>query len=695
MRLCQPIVAVVQRVLHVSLLLWATAALSASGEDPPLCGGAALLDRTVAGIFGGDAAAADLNGDERASSADVVAAVRLGESPPCPAASAGIVLDVDNRTGRQQVAVSLSGRRLGCDCEAEGSLTAFEQSFVCLGTDPLRCGEIGGLAPGEWLLEFRVDDPDRGQVQYRREQLIGATVPSRSVWTAFASVLVVDDPDNTGIGSLRNRLQLVRDAPKPALIRFDDEVFPAGELTLVPITFALTTLDSDRVTVDAIDALGLAGNRGVDAQQRAFGAFSISGARNHVIGLRLRGAGGEDRDLLRVFGVGADGNLLERLVVEGPASGDGIGIDDGAGDDFGATATVVRACEISGAADKGIKVTAGAFARIERSWIHDNLNGGIQATLGGHAAVVDSLVEDNAGIGGENGLAVQGLAEVDALSTLTVAGTVVRGNGGNGLSVRAFAAAVVDDSAFVANDTAGIRLFNDVGSAALAVVEGTALACNVLDGAVIVDDSLADLGGGPFASAGDNAFAYNGESGMGFDLRAVSSAPISAAFAQWDGCGAGVACDEAAVLATDVRDGGAGVSISPAVAPRGLGVPVVERVAPARGRAGELVRIFGAGFDAVAGYGEGGCEGAAVANGCAPVRGNCVTIDGEPAEVVAVTPTMVVARWPFTCLEPVALRISVARVDRPATSAPVVVCGAGSAVESADGAGAIAAEARE
>jgi hypothetical protein len=642
------------------------------------CGGATLVAEVVAGIFGRDAAAADVNRDERLGAADLVAAAQFGDPPSCPQAPALLQLDVDNRSGARVLQVALRGTRLGCDCLAGDLATSFAQTFTCLGPEPRRCGHIGGLAPGEWLLEFRVDQPDLGQVQYRRALLVGADGPVVARWTAFAAVLVVDDPDNTGIGSLRNRIQLARTAPKPLLIRFDDEVFPAGEAVLVPITFPLTTLDSDDVTIDGIDARGLAGNRGVDAQEQPFGAFSVSGARNHLIGLRLRGAGGDDRDLLQVAGAAADGNRFEGLIIEGPASGDGIGVDD-----FGTRATVIRDCEIRGARDKGIKVTAGAHARIENSWIRGNANGGIQATLGGHVLVVDSVVEANAGVGGENGLAVQGLDEVDALSTLTAAGTLVRDNGGNGLSVRAYATAVVADSAFVGNGTGGMRVFNDVGAPALAAVEGSAFACNLLDGVVVTDDSAADLGGGAFASPGDNAFAYNGESGAGFDLRNISSNAVAAAFSQWDSCGRSVVCNESAVLATDVRDGGAGVSITPAVAPGGLGVPVVTRVEPERGRAGDLLRIFGSGFDAVNAYGGRACEAPAEANGCNPVRGNCVTIAGEAAEVVAATPTMLLVRRPFTCLEPVALQVSVAGVDRPATSGAVEVCGsaAGAAVE--------------
>ncbi len=641
--------------------------------DAGECGGAPLLAQILEGLFAEGGPGPDSNGDDRASAADLVAAVALGAPPLCPTTTASVALDIENRTGGQTVDVTLVGTRLVCDCAGGEGAVVFEESFSCLGIGSRDCGEVTGLAPGEWLLELRVEAPATGQVQYRRERLVAGAEAARSAWTAFASVLVVDDPDNTGIGSLRNRLQLADEAAKPLLIRFDDDVFPAGDVVLAPLEFALPTLETADTTIDGRDALGLAGNRGVDAQGMAFGGLSIAGPRNHVIGLRVRNAGGQNRDLVRVAGTQAHGNVLESLVVEGPASGDGIGVDDGAGSGLGAAATVVRDCEITGVDDKGVKVTTGAFVRIESSHVHDNANGGIQATLGGHAEVVDCLVEGNAGIGAENGLAVQG-AEGGAPSSMSGAGNLVRRNGGNGLSVRAFASAAIADTAFVGNGTGGIRVYNDVGPPALAVVEGSAFACNVLDGAVVLDGSVLDLGGGPFAGFGGNAFAFNGEPEPGIDLRAVSESEVRAIGNQWESCGSGVTCDAGAVLANDVRDGGAGVDIVPAVAVGGDGIPEVTRVVPAAGRAGELVRIFGRGFDAIGGYGDGTCESVAAANGCDPVAGNCVTIGGAVVEIEAVTPTMIVARWPFTCVEPVALRVSVRRVAGVATSNSVEVC---------------------
>jgi hypothetical protein len=73
---------------------------------------------------------------------------------------------------------------------------------------------------------------------------------------------------------------------------------------------------------------------------------------------------------------------------------------------------------------------------------------------------------------------------------------------------------------------------------------------------------------------------------------------------------------------------------------------------------GELIRIYGREFDAIQGNAPNGdCDTIGEANSCRPPYGNCVLIGGRAADVVAVTPTMLVARAPFTCVEPVTITI--------------------------------------
>lgn len=663
--------AVLVRVLLL-LVLGRGASLAADAAAPaPPCGSVLRLDAVVAALFADSPDGDDANGDDVLSAADLVAVAALGDAPACPAAAAAIELQVDNRTGARAVSVTFRGRRLRCDCAGGTGASVFEVPLVCLGTGPAPCGEVTSLAPGDWLLELRVDEPETGQVQRRRALLVADAHPLPSRWTAFAAVQVIEDTGDDGAGTLRDRVRGAASATKPLLLRFDDEVFPAGQSTVVALEAPMPPLDTDDVTIDAIDAHGVGGNRVVDAQGQAFGAFSVTGARNHLIGLGLRHAGGNDRDVVRVFGPRADGNILEGLVVEGSNSGDGIGVDGGAGKDFSATATWIRDCVVRGAGDKGIKVTTGSFARVERCWVYGNLGGGVQATLGGNVLALDSVVEFNGGAGAQNGFAVQGLDVEGGLSTIALYGNLSRGNDANGLSVRSFATALVGDSAFIGNGTAGVRVFNDVGAPALAAVTGSSMLCNAGDGLTVRDSSYVDLGGGVFGSRGENAFAFNGASGSGANLRSTVAAIIPARHSQWESCGTAAECDLRAIETFDLRATDSLPDVSSPQATRGLDAPVVTRVEPAAGRYGEWVRIYGHGFDAVTLREDGlGSE----LSPCPVAGATAVRIGGVAAPIEAVSPTMILARWPFTCLEPVALSAVAERVDGPVESESVRVC---------------------
>jgi hypothetical protein len=142
------------------------------------------------------------------------------------------------------------------------------------------------------------------------------------------------------------------------------------------------------------------------------------------------------------------------------------------------------------------------------------------------------------------------------------------------------------------------------------------------------------------------------------NLRNLSTVPVAADGNAWEHCGPGRRCDAAAVLALDVffASPQAPVAVAPALPTRRHAAPRISAIAPAYAAAGELVRVYGSGFDAVDGAGAS-CESIAAANTCRPLRGNCVFIDRMPTEVIAVTPTMLVVRAPFTCVEPVPLQV--------------------------------------
>lgn len=657
--------------LPVSFLLYflCIAATPAYAQLP--CGGAELQAELTKALFAA-ATQPDLNQDTSLSAADVVAAQVLGDPPACPGA-ASVDWYVENRTGRPTVDVQLSGERVSCLCRDDALNDSFRASATCAGEADGRCASIAGLAPGVWRLEFVVEDPDTGQIQRRRDLLVAGAAPTRSAWTAFASVLLVDRTANTGNGTLRFALATVGEMPPPALIRFDDGVFPAATPTSIPLQFSLPTLAADEVTIDALDADGLPWMRIIDAGGLPIGALSISGSRNHILGLALRNSGDNNRDVLNISGNRADGNRLERVRVETALSGDAIGIDDAAGKSFGPTANVVRDCEIHAANDKGIKVTTGAHARIENSLVGDNLNGGIQATLGGHAWVVDSVVAANGGGSGQNGLAVQGLDDELGFSSMHVEGTLLRDNLGNGVSARGFAVVLGENNVFVGNRLAGLRAFSDVAEQPAAVLEGSALVCNGETGAEVSEQARVDLGGGPFDSAGVNAFAFNGLLEGRFNFENASDRTVSALLSQWEHCGTAATCDGESIAAADLGDHGLQTRFEPALAHRGAVAVEVTEVRPLRAEAGQWVRIFGSGFNVVDTY-EGQCGATQLGETCNPLRGTCVRVDGRPVPIEGLTPTMILLRWPTTCLGAANLTVTVQTASGARSSQPVPVC---------------------
>ncbi|HYD47027.1 MAG TPA: hypothetical protein VEB21_01700, partial [Terriglobales bacterium] len=237
------------------------------------------------------------------------------------------------------------------------------------------------------------------------------------------------------------------------------------------------------------------------------------------------------------------------------------------------------------------------------------------------------------------------------------------------------AVAVVEDSYFAGNGTSGLRIFNDVGPASEVVVEGTSAVCNRADGAAVANTSTADFGGGALQSSGNNAFAQNNLPAGAANFRNATAMPIQANNSQWEHCGREASCDESAIRNRDLSDRGAHTDIAPAQAHRALAMPRIDSVDSPTGRAGELVRIYGTGFNVIDGhFAEDQCRDVRGRNRCVPLRGNCVRVDGVPAAVEAVTPTMLVIRRPFTCLSPGEVVVTVDKGATGVTSNSFSLC---------------------
>jgi len=583
-----------------------------------------------------------------------------------------VQIAADNQTGIAAISVTFSGRLVNATCRNASGLE--ETYSVSNAANPQ---SLTRLAPGLWVHTLKVDTPATGQQQHQTSLLLASAEPNRVRFTAFASVAIVRaTADTVGSGSLRDALAAVAvetAATKPALIQFDDAAFPPGTPAVITLTSALPTINGANITLDAIDADGAAGNRVVDAAGLPIPALSITGAANIIRGLRLRNTGGNNRDVLSISGASARGNRIERCIIEQSGTGDGVGIDDGAGGDFLATANVVRDSDISTASDKGIKVTTNAYARLENNWVHDNANGAIQATLSGHILARDNLVERSGGASAQNGLSLNGAASETPLipSELITEGNISRFNAANGISVRGLSVGLLSNDYLSANGSTGLRVYTDDGMPAV-VIAGMTTACNGVDGAFIGAGTQADLGGGVYGSPGNNAFTQNNLPG-GENLRNASGTLLTVQNAQWEHCGREAQCDDAAIAAYDINDHGALTVFAPAQAHRNGHAPAVTGVRPSKAMAGELLRIFGSGFNVIDGHAaDSTCPDVADRNRCVPsLRGNCARINGVPAAVEAVTPTMLVVRLPFSCIAPVPLTV---QTQGGGTSVPVPVC---------------------
>jgi len=319
---------------------------------------------------------------------------------------------------------------------------------------------------------------------------------------------------------------------------------------------------------------------------------------------------------------------------------------------------VIRNCEISGAFDKGVKISDGAVAQLEHSHLFDNRDGGAQATLTGRLVAHENFIEDNRGTNSASGIAANG-----AGAALETRGNLSRGNALRGISVRSVEGVLLQDDFVCGNGSGGrgagfgLAVFDNGDTPAAASARGLGAFHNTDGGVSVSGSSSVDLGA--IEQLGRNALAHNGTAAAGAtNLRALSTAPTSAAGNHWQHCGPGWVCDEAAVLAQDiVRSETAGpVVISAALPSIRRAPPVIEAIVPPIAAAGELVRLYGSGFEVIDAT-AAGCSAVADTNRCRPLRGNCVLFGDEPAEVVAVTPTMLVVRAPETCVAPLTVSV--------------------------------------
>lgn len=606
---------------------------------------------------------------------------------PCPAAGGAVEIVLVPPFEVAASTVRLTGERVEPSCEATGPLAeTYDLEVECDNRSACRFAP-DALAPGLWVHRIDVTaGASAGQIQARRRLVLDRSAGSHSVlWHLFRTVATVsdlgDDPECTTC--LRSALQQSAEAEAPMLIVFDRSL--AGDVVLLD---QLPALAASQVMLDGFDFDGLPHRRGIDAAGLPRAALRITGTSNRVAGLRLANSGG-NADVLLIDGAAANGNLVESVQVQGrtgevcerrgqtgcvlagecsvptrtapngDCGDDGIAVRDDAGR-LGANRLVQ--VEVSGAYDKGVKISDGGVAVLERGHVHDNADGGIQATLGGTLTAVENISDRNRGTNGANGLAANG-PRIDGTDPafLSTRGNLLRGNALRGLSVRSLSHATLRDDFACGNGTDGtgsgfgLAVLDAAGFAATADARGLALVRNVDGGALAIGSSVLALGSSD--SPGTNALAFNGiDSSLEgpTQIRNLSTQPVNAVGNYWERCGESYECTEVAVILGDVFTAGAAVDVVPARANARLDAPAVHAIRPSHARAGELVWIYGEGFDAVGAAAESdGCDGNGRA--CRGSDANCVFIDRKGAEIVAATPSMLVIRAPLTCVEPVKL----------------------------------------
>jgi len=639
---------------------------------------------------------------------------------------------VDNLSADAIVDVALDGERLERESNcASPEATSYAITLRCEGAGLVRCGALPALAAGEWVHRITVAVAGSGvQQQARRAVAVGGAGSANPlVWTIHPRTVTVTDASQAAVRAALD------DAASgdlgPVLVTFARDAFPGADaprtIELVrqrcepsPTRASGLCVGDGDIVIDALDAHGRPGGVVLSAGDRPISVLRVYGSDVVIRGLALVGtslATSGQLDTVAFSGPQAHRNRLEQCIVTGPASGDAVSVDGGAGE---AGANVIVDSEIAFAQKRGVTVSTGGRAVVERTCVHDNRNGGLAVLAGGTLRAVENLVQYNVPGSAGHGIAAGGP------STLTTRGNLVRFAGGRGLSVIDGAWASFRDDYVADNQFAGAKVETTSAGAMSPTAEfrGTALVCNRLagisgsceprlgdegvpcasdtdccgadgcvDGARCAPGSFprgfgavsarAEGGQAPHVGFGDagepgrNVLAWNRNAPAGANLAVqVTGSVVSARGNQWERCGGGALCDVAAVLDPEIGDVrpvlGATVDVGMPDGPR-AGVPVLARVTPARPRAGELVRVFGRDFNAV--------EGTACAQDTKPVA-PCSAVDpwvrqqnlqsgatrlrlldhggGILATLHpdAVTPTMLAFQMPFDCFAPLVLQVS-------------------------------------
>jgi hypothetical protein len=605
----------------------------------------------------------------------------------CPG-TATIALAMDNQSSDPVVSLELEGELLDADATCTGAgATTYTRTVECSGTGVTRCGQIEGLRPGAWVhrLRVHVSESPSPQVQHQRTVVLasGTGVSNLVEWTVYERsylVTAIQFDETFGRDALSQMLAASAytsgHPERRAFVGFDPDAFPgAHDPKVVNVWFepagpgtgnkcisvpvcpdgraSAFCFTGSRVVVDALDRLGRRGAVALRTGTCRRSLMRVYGSDNVLRGLELRGSEYADAnpiplDTIAFTGGDAQGNLLDQSVVVGPTRGDGISVEAGAGEDV---PNVVRATEVRGAEDKGIKVRDLAAARVENSCVHDNQSGGIQIADGGSVTAVRNVVQRNSKTSAGSGFAEHGLLvgvpeRLGLRSFLTTDGNVVRFQGARGISVVNSATATLRHDVVTENRAVGARIETTLaGVQPQASLRGLTLACNHLgtcmaepgkpctangDCALTCTVASADLGFGavlsscasegcllPFvdlgtggADSGRNAFAHNANpnggapGGINLNLLLPSNVfPLLARGNQWEHCdttaslaspSGSAMCAPAPILALDARPLGPPdpIDVGRPTGHHNGPAPQIARIENPRPRKGDAVYVY-------------------------------------------------------------------------------------------------------
>jgi hypothetical protein len=647
--------------------------------------------------------------------------------PACPSGGATLTVNVDNQTGGPQ-AIRFSGSVLTASCS--GGNASFDQTVTC-GTGASDCITVTGLRSGIWKHRISVGDQDQSQ----KSILVAADpTPNTLSWVAFRTVLTVDriddvtsdptprcpSPSGLHTCTLREALSAGDTAPAPLLVQFDPTVFPAGKSTVVQLAKSTDLpIAGYGMMVDGTDPAGDPTFRG-DPFYRVVtlpsgSAVIFSNQLARLAGLFLQrptlADGDTPGDVVIFSGSAAQRNLVVNCKVDGGGGrlrDKSVGQDcvqgiAGAGGSW-AGANVVRNTELTGCADKAVKSTTLAYVQVQDSWIHNNIGGGLQATLSGNIEADRNLIERSGYnatkqvFSDANGLSANGADGNDTpaiASVLNTDGNIIRYSSSRGISVQELSAATItnDFSCGATNrglgGQNGIAIFNETMSPASATVRGTVAVYNGRNGATVGGESTADFGQDA-PDAGGNAFTQNATKsalgGHNFD-NSTTQLNIQVRGNQWQHCYAnpaqpGATCD--GNLSLDISGPVSSDTPQPYRGSASALPVVIQSVWPSKGRAGDLVHITGSGFNAIDGYpARGNCASTiSRRNTCGSrILGTCVQYEASPGKwrklpVKAVTPTEIVVGIPsaLECARPVTIRVRRADYTGASVSATALFC---------------------